>query len=280
MFHYDPGFHLDRLVRLQITLHRWRRSILLYRGYNIAELASKRLHGVLLSPDEGRAANKAQGKSSVKDITNHTIGSRAAQPVLPRLPPRAHPMAVCCGVVRRLSPSITTRSTSTIAPAMIASYRLVAKMRPSPPWPTSTRSPPFIYPRNDLSYSANFLRMMSGAGRGIRDQSGLEKAVDRIPDAACRPRAECLDLDCRLPVPRAPPVRCNSPPASPRCGAQPRAPTRPVNMLTRSAASRNPGLPVPGEGQAGPHPPDGLRHRVYKNYDPRAKVIARPATRC
>jgi len=97
---------------------------------------------------------------------------------------------------------------------------LVAKMRPSPPWPTSTRSASPSLSAHDLSYSANFLRMMfSVRPREIRDQSVLEKAVDRILMLHADHEQNASTRLSASPVPRAPTRSPASPRHRRRCGA-------------------------------------------------------------
>src|SRR5918996_905636 len=162
MFTYDPGFTSTGSCGSQITYIDGDEGILLYRGYNIAELA-----------EQSDFMEVAYLLMVHEQLSTFFRGFRRD----------AHPMAVCCGVVGALS-AFYHDSLDIHDPhqRMVASYRLVAKM------PTIAAmaykysvGQPFVYPRNDLSYAANFLRMMfSVPAEEYEINPVLEKAVDRI----------------------------------------------------------------------------------------------------
>ena len=102
----------------------------------------------------------------------------------------AHPMAIMCGVVGALA-AFYHDSTDINDPVQreIASHRLVAKMPTiaAMAYKYSTGQP-FVYPRNELGYTENFLRMMLfGAGRGVQGQSGAGQGAGHHLHPACRP---------------------------------------------------------------------------------------------
>ncbi len=279
MFTYDPGFTSTGSCGSKITYIDGDEGLLLHRGYNISELAEQSdFMEVAYLLMKGELPNKAQKDKFVKDITNHTMVHEQLSQFYRGFRRDAHPMAICCGVVGALS-AFYHDSLDIHDPhqRMVASYRLVAKM------PTIAAmaykysvGQPFVYPRNDLSYAANFLRMMfSVPAEEYEVNPIVEKAMDRILMLHADHEQNASTSTVRLAGSSGANRSPASPPASPRCGARAMAArTKPSSTCcTRSAASRNPGLPVPREGQGRPHPPDGLRHRVYKNYDPRAKVM-------
>ena len=199
MFTYDPGFTSTGSCGSKITYIDGDEGVLLYRGYNIAELAEQSdFMECCYLLMKGELPNKAQKEKFVRDITNHTMVHEQLSQFYRGFRRDAHPMAVCCGVVGALS-AFYHDSLDIHDPhqRMIASYRLVAKM------PTIAAmaykysvGQPFVYPRNDLSYSGQLpAHDVLGAGRGIRDQSGAREGGRPHPDAPCRPRAERLDLD-------------------------------------------------------------------------------------
>jgi citrate synthase len=184
MFTYDPGFTSTGSCGSKITYIDGDEGVLLYRGYNIAELAEQSDHmEVCYLLMKGELPTKSQKEKFVRDITMHTMVHEQLSQFYRGFRRDAHPMAVCCGVVGALS-AFYHDSLDIHDPhqRMVASYRLVAKM------PTIAAmaykysvGQPFVYPRNDLSYAANFLRMMfSVPAEEYEVNPVLEKAVDRI----------------------------------------------------------------------------------------------------
>src|SRR5204862_4650237 len=185
MFTDDPGFTSTGSCGSKITYIDGDEGVLLYRGYNIAELAEQSdfMECCYLLMN-GELPSKPQKDKFVRDITNHTMVHEQISTFYRGFRRDAQPMAVCCGVVGALS-AFYHDSLDIHDPyqRMGASYRLVAKM------PTIAAmaykysvGQPFVYPRNDLSYSANFLRMMfSVPAEEYEINPVLEKAMDRIP---------------------------------------------------------------------------------------------------
>src|SRR5260221_9706298 len=183
-FTYDPGFMATAACRSSITYIDGDEGVLLYRGFPIEELAAKsdfmEVSYLLLFGELPTAEQKTQ---FVYDITHHTMVHEQISSFFHGFRRDAHPMAIMCGVVGALS-AFYHDSTDIHDPyqRMVASYRLVAKM------PTIaamafkySQGQPFMYPRNDLSYAANFLRMMfSVPAEEYEINPVLEKAVDRI----------------------------------------------------------------------------------------------------
>ena len=245
MFTYDPGFTSTGSCASKITYIDGDEGVLLYRGYNIAELAEQSdfMECCYLLMN-GELPSKAQKDKFVKDITQPHDGARAAQQFYRGFRRDAHPMAVCCGVVGALS-AFYHDSLDIHDPhqRMVASYRLIAKM------PTIAAmaykysvGQPFVYPRNDLVLRRQLpAHDVLGSGRGIRGQPGHREGDGPHPDAARRPRAERLDLD------RAPrrllgrqPVRLHRRRHRLAVGPEPRRRQRgrASTCCTRSAASR------------------------------------------
>src|SRR3977135_2486975 len=183
-FTYDPGFMATAACRSSITYIDGDEGILLYRGYPIQELAAKsdfmEVSYLLLYGELPTAKQKEQ---FVYDIIHHTMVHEQISTFFRGFRRDAHPMAIMCGVVGALS-AFYHDSTDIHDPhqRMVASYRLIAKM------PTIAAmaykysvGQPFMYPKNDLSYAANFLRMMfSVPAEEYEINPVLEKAVDRI----------------------------------------------------------------------------------------------------
>src|SRR5271155_3274199 len=161
-FTYDPGFMATAACRSSITYIDGDQGILMYRGYPIEQLASRsdflEVAYLLLNGDLPTAPQKAQ---FVSDITHHTMVHEQITTFFRGFRRDAHPMAVMCGVVGALS-AFYHDSTDVHDPRqrVVASFRLLAKM------PTIaamafkyTLGQPFIYPKNSLKFAENFLHM-------------------------------------------------------------------------------------------------------------------------
>ncbi|HUN51629.1 MAG TPA: citrate/2-methylcitrate synthase, partial [Candidatus Sulfotelmatobacter sp.] len=183
-FTYDPGFTSTASCESKITYIDGDAGVLLYRGYPIEELADHSdfpevcyllLNGELPSP--------AQKTKFEHDITMHTMVHEQITTFFRGFRRDAHPMAVMCGVVGALS-AFYHDSTDIHDPRqrLVASHRLIAKM------PTLaamahkyTIGQPFMYPRNALKYSENFLYMCFGVPcEEYEINPILAKAIDRI----------------------------------------------------------------------------------------------------
>ena len=222
---------------------------LLYRGYPIEQLAVQlRLPRDLLPAAERRAAERRQQKDEFVEPRDAPHDGQRADAVLPaRLPPRRAPDG---GDDRawsaRCRRSITTRSTSTIPQHReISAIRLIAKM------PTLVAmaykysiGQPFMYPRNDLSYAANFMRMMFATPcEEYKVNDVLVRALDRIFILHADHEQNASTSTVRLCGSSGTNPFAASPPASPACGARrTAAPTRRRSTCStrsrRRAASR------------------------------------------
>src|SRR6266404_5276666 len=184
MFTYDPGFTSTGSCGSKITYIDGDEGILLYRGYNIAELAEQSdfMECCYLLMN-GELPNKAQKEKFVRDVTNHTMVHEQLSQFFRGFRRDAHPMAVMCGVVGALS-AFYHDSTDIHDPRqrMVASYRMIAKM------PTIAAmaykysvGQPFIYPKNSLSFAENFLHMMFAVPcEEYNVNPVLVRAMDRI----------------------------------------------------------------------------------------------------
>ncbi|MCZ6522590.1 MAG: citrate synthase, partial [Alphaproteobacteria bacterium] len=183
-FTYDPGFTATASCESKITYIDGDAGVLLYRGYPIEELADNSnfmevcyllLHGELPNRDEFDEFEHA--------ITMHTMVHEQLIQLYRGFRRDAHPMAIMVGVTGALS-AFYHDSTDINDPyqRMVASHRMIAKM------PTIAAiaykysvGQPFIYPRNDLSYSENFLQMLFAVPcEDYQVSPVLARAIDRI----------------------------------------------------------------------------------------------------
>ncbi|HUE45878.1 MAG TPA: citrate/2-methylcitrate synthase, partial [Aestuariivirgaceae bacterium] len=184
VFTYDPGFTSTASCESKITFIDGDEGILLYRGYPIDQLAE---HGDFIETCYlllyGELPDRAQRKEFESAITYHTMINEQMTRFFSGFRRDAHPMAVMVAVVGAMS-AFYHDSTDITDPWQreVASRRMIAKL------PTIAAmaykyhvGQPFVYPRNELSYAANFLRMcFSVPCEEYRVNPVLARAMDRI----------------------------------------------------------------------------------------------------
>jgi citrate synthase len=280
IFTYDPGFTSTASCESDITYIDGDKGILLYRGYPIDQLAEHSsflevcyllLHGELPNAQAGKAFNES--------ITMHTMVHEQLATFFRGFRRDAHPMAVMCGVVGALS-AFYHDSTDITDPRQreIASHRLIAKM------PTLaamaykyTIGQPFVYPLNHLGYTENFLRMTFAVpAEEYKVNPVLAKALDTIFILHADHEQNASTSTVRLAGSSgANPFACIA--AGIAClwgpahgGANEAA----LKMLEEIGSVDR----IPEFIKRAKDPKDDFRlmgfgHRVYKNFDPRAKAM-------
>ena len=280
MFTLDPGFTSTASCESQITYIDGDNGVLLYRGYPIDQLAdnSSFLETCYLLLN-GELPSKAELDDYTHTITHHTMLHTQLDRFFECYRRDAHPMAVMVGTVGALS-AFYHDSTDINDPMqrMIATHRLIAKM------PTIAAraykysvGQPFISPRNDLSYSENFLRMCFAVpAEDYEVNPVLAKAMDKIFILHADHEQNASTSTVRLAGSSgANPFACIA--AGIAClwgpshgGANEAA----LNMLREiGSVDRIPEFVRRAKDKNDPFRLMGFGHRVYKNYDPRAKVM-------
>ena len=283
MFTYDPGFLSTASCQSAITFIDGDKGELLYRGYPIEQLATncdflETCHLLLY----GELPNAQRKQDFTHTVTHHTMVHEQMQFFLRGFRRDAHPMAVLTGLVGALS-AFYHDSTDINNPEHreVAAIRLIAKM------PTLVAmaykygiGQPFLYPQNDLSYAGNFLRMMFGTPcEDYKVNPVLERAMDRIftlhadheQNASTSTVRLCGSSGTNPFAAIAAGVACLWGPA--HGGANEAC----LNMLEQIQA--NGGIAKVGEFMEQVKDKNsnvklmGFGHRVYKNYDPRAKLM-------
>jgi len=279
-FTFDPGFTSTASTESAITYIDGDAGILLYRGYPIEDLAE---HGnfmetcyVLLY---GKLPNQGELADFEHRITYHTMVHEQLMNLYRGFRRDAHPMAIMMGVAGALS-SFYHDSTDINDPhqRMVASYRMIAKI------PTIAAmaykysiGQPFIYPRNDLGYAENFLRMCFGVPcEDHVSNPVITRAMDRIFILHADHEQNASTSTVRLAGSSgANPFGCIA--AGIAClwgpahgGANEAA----LNMLQEiGSVDRIPEYVRKAKDKDDPFRLMGFGHRVYKNYDPRARVM-------
>jgi citrate synthase len=284
MFTFDPGFTSTASCESKITYIDGDEGVLLHRGYPIDQLAQHssfmEVAYLLLN---GELPSKAQHDEFTHTISRHTMLHEQLATFYRGFRRDAHPMAIMCGVVGALS-AFYHDSTDINDPVQrkIASHRLIAKM------PTIAAmaykysvGQPFIYPDNSLSYVGNFMRMTFGvpAEPYIVDPI-IEKAMDIIFILHADHEQNASTSTVRLAGSSgANPFACIA--AGIAClwgpahgGANEAA----LEMLREiGTPSRIPEFVAKAKDKNSGFRLMGFGHRVYKNYDPRAKVMQKTA---
>ena len=285
-FTYDPGFTSTAACESAITYIDGDEGILLHRGYPIDQLAERstfmEVAYLLLNGD---LPQKAELDHFSYTIMRHTMLHEQLAQFYRGFRRDAHPMAIMCGVVGALS-AFYHDSTDITDPKqrMIASHRLIAKM------PTIAAmaykysvGQPFIYPQNELSYTGNFLRMTFGVpAEPYEVNPVVEQAMRTIFILHADHEQNASTSTVRLAGSSgANPFACIA--AGIAClwgpahgGANEAA----LNMLREvGKPERIPEYIARAKDKDDPFRLMGFGHRVYKNYDPRAKVMQATADR-
>lgn len=280
VFSYDPGFLSTAACKSKITFIDGEQGQLLYRGYPIAQLAEKcdfieiaylLLHGELPSVSEKEAFNK--------HINNHTMVHEQLRHFFNGFRRDAHPMAIMVGVVGALSAFYhESLDINNQEHRMLAASRLIAKM------PTLaamcykySTGLPFMYPENGLSYTENFLHMMFGVPTETkRPNPVLARALDKIFILHADHEQNASTSTVRLAGSTgANPYACISAGIAALWGpAHGGANEACLNMLHEIGdISHIKKYIEKAKDLNDPFRLMGFGHRVYKNYDPRAKVM-------
>jgi citrate synthase len=280
MFTYDPGFTSTASCESKITYIDGDQGILLHRGYAIDELAEHSDYmEVCYLLLYGELPDRKQKDQFVHDISHHTMLHEQIAQFYRGFRRDAHPMAIMCGVVGALS-AFYHDSTDISDPhqRMVASYRLVAKMPTIAAWAYKySLGQPFMYPRNELTHAENFLQMMfSVPAEDYKMNPVLAKAMDRIFILHADHEQNASTSTVRLAGSSgANPFACIAAGIASLWGPSHGGANEAVlNMLHEVGSVEN----VSTALKKAKDPDDpfrlmGFGHRVYKNYDPRAKVM-------
>jgi citrate synthase len=283
MFTYDPGFMSTASCQSAITYIDGDKGELLYRGHPIEELAvSCDFMEVCYLILNGEKPTPEQKADFDQQVTRHTMVNEQMQFFMRGFRRDAHPMAVLTGLVGGMSAFYHDSTDITNERHRhISAIRLIAKM------PTLvamaykyTVGQPYIYPQNDLSYTGNFLRMMFATPcEPYVVNDVVERALDRIfilhadheQNASTSTVRLCGSSGTNPFAAIAAGVACLWGPA--HGGANEAC----LNMLEQLQA--NGGVAKVGEFMEKVKDKNsgvrlmGFGHRVYKNYDPRAKLM-------
>jgi len=280
LFTYDPGFLSTASCNSTITYIDGDAGVLLYRGYPIEQLAAHcdflEVCYLLLN---GELPNATQKNEFVTTVMRHTMVHEQISRFFSGFRRDAHPMATMVGVVGALSAFYhDALDINNAEHRKISAFRLIAKL------PTITAmaykysvGQPFMYPRNDLSYTANFMRMMFAVpSEDYKSNDVLVRALDRIFILHADHEQNASTSTVRLAGSSgANPFACISAGIAclwgPAHGGANEAclqmleeigDVTKVGDFIKKVKDKNSGVRLMGFG-----------HRVYKNHDPRAKLM-------
>ena len=284
VFTYDPGFTSTAACDSTITYIDGDAGELLHRGYPIDQLASKSHYlEVCFLLLYGHLPEATELESFETLVTNHTMLHEQMVHLFRGFRRDAHPMAIMTGVVGAMS-AFYHDSTDINDPHQreVASIRLIAKM------PTIaamafkyTIGQPFEYPRNDLDYASNFLRMCFAVpAEDYEVNPILARAMDRIFTLHADHEQNASTSTVRLASSSgANPFACIAAGIAclwgPAHGGANQACLEMLNEI--GTAERIPEFIARAKDKNDPFRLMGFGHRVYKNIDPRAKVLKESA---
>ena len=284
IFTYDPGFKSTASCESKITYIDGEKGVLLYRGYPIEQLAEKsNFLEVCYLIMYGELPTRKQNDNFINMIAHHTMVHEGFRDFIKGFRPDAHPMAVMVGMIGAMSAFYhDSTDVDDLICQEVSAHRLIAKM------PTIaamaykyTKGQPFVYPRNDLGYAENYLHMMYSV-------PAEEYKVDPL-------HAKALDLILILHAEHEQNASTSTVRLAGSSGANPfAAASAGVGCLWGPAhgganeavlimldqigtVDRIPGFIDRAKDKNDPFRLMGFGHRVYKNYDPRAKIIRKMA---
>ncbi|MEJ1976708.1 MAG: citrate synthase [Acetobacteraceae bacterium] len=280
IFTYDIGYGATAACESAITYIDGDVGVLLHRGYPIEQLAEKstflEVAYLLLN---GELPNKAERAAFDNGVMRHTMLHEQLRSFYSGFRRDAHPMAVMCGVVGALSAFYhDSLDINNEEHRRISAFRLIAKLPTIAAWTYKYNiGQPFVYPRNDLGYAENFLYMMNAVpAEPYTVNPVLARAMDRIFILHADHEQNASTSTVRLAGSTgANPFACIAAGIASLWGpAHGGANEAVLKMLGEighvdnipafiaKVKDKNSGVRLMGFG-----------HRVYKNYDPRAKIL-------
>ncbi len=280
IFTYDPGYGATASCESKITYIDGDVGILEYRGYPIEQLAENstflEVCYLLLN---GELPNPAQSAEFELGVMRHTMLHEQIRSFYNGFRRDAHPMAIMCGVVGALSAFYhDSLDINDPESRRISAFRLVAKLPTIAAWAYKySIGQPFMYPRNDLTYAENFLYMVYGVpAEEYKVNPILSKAMDLIMILHADHEQNASTSTVRLAGSTgANPFACIAAGIASLWGPSHGGANEAVlKMLSEIGHVDNiPAFLADVKDKDNHTKLMGFGHRVYKNYDPRAKLI-------
>ena len=279
---YDPAFTNTASCRSKITYIDGDKGILRYRGYPIEELAEKSsyLEAAYLIV-KGELPDSRHFAAWRQNITVHTMVHEHIKNFMEGFRYDAHPMGMLCGTIAALSTFYPDAANiEDLESRRLQTRRLIGKVPTLAAWAyRHTRGLPYVYPDNELSYTGNLLSMLFKMTEvKYKPNPVLEKAIDVLFILHADHEQNCSTNAMRsVGSSQVDPYSATAAAIAALYGPlHGGANEAVVRMLMQIGATKN----IPdairkvkaGEGRL-----MGFGHRVYKNYDPRAKILKKMA---
>ena len=282
----DPGFKNTGSTKSAITYLDGENGILRYRGYSIEELAENASFlEVTYLIIHGELPNKAQYEAFCKEITEHTLVHEEIKNILDGFPSKAHPM----GVLSSLISSLTAFYPESLDPnrsseeVHLSIIRIIAKMPTLASWAFKNEiGHPVNYPDNELDYCSNFLRMMFAIpSEQYKTDSVLSDALNKLLILHAEHEQNCSTSTVRI-VGSSHASLYSSVSAGisalwgPLHGGANQAVIEMLEAIRADGGDVEKYM-AKAKDKNDPFRLMGFGHRVYKNFDPRAKIIKKAA---
>jgi len=283
---YDPGYKNTGATKSAITFLDGEEGILRYRGYPIEQLAEQASFlEVAYLLIYGSLPTQAEFESFRYEITQHSLVHEDVRKILDGFPSAAHPMGILASIVC----SLTAFYPKSIAPQMSAEelnlniVRLIAKLPTIAAWSyKNSVGHPFVYPRNELDYTANFLYMMFSYPTEQYEQNPVVvSALNKLLILHADHEQNCSTSTVRL-VGSSNASLYGSVSAGinalwgPLHGGANQEVIEMLEAIERDGGDTSKFI-AKAKDKEDPFRLMGFGHRVYKNFDPRAKIIKKAA---
>jgi citrate synthase len=280
VFTFDPGYGETASCESRITFIDGGKGILLHRGYPISQLAEQgsflEIAYLLLN---GELPTRAQNEDFISTIKSHTLLHEQIRNFFNGFRRDAHPMAILCGTVGALSAfyhegtDISNEGSRTLS-----AMRLIAKLPTIAAWAYKyTQGEAFVYPRNDLNYAENFLSMMfAHPSEPYTVNPVLARAMDRILILHADHEQNASTSTVRLAGSTgANPFACIAAGIAALWGPAHGGANEAVLKMLAEIGNRDniPDFIAKVKDKNSGVRLMGFGHRVYKNFDPRAKIM-------
>ena len=282
----DKGFKNTGSTKSSITFLNGEEGVLRYRGYSIEELSS---HSSFLEVSYlliyGELPSNEQLKDFSNEISSHTLVHEDVKSILDGFPSRAHPMGVLSSLVSSLTAFYPksldpNRSIEEINGTII---RLIAKLPTLAAWSYKNRMrQPVMYPKNNLDYTSNFLHMMFGLPTSDSDVNPIvAKALDKLLILHADHEQNCSASTVRIVGSSHASLYASVSAGiaalwGPLHGGANQAVIEMLEEIKNHGGDINQFINK-AKDKSDPFRLMGFGHRVYKNFDPRAKIIKKAA---
>jgi citrate synthase len=282
MLSYDPAFTNTASCRSGVTLIDGERGILRYRGYPIEQLAEQSTYletAYLLI--YGELPTRGELEGWIDNITRHTMLHENTKKLMDGFHHDAHPMGILVSTVAALSTFYPdARDIFNAESRALQAYRLIGKMPTIAAYAYRHRlGMPYVHPDNDLSYTGNFLNMLFRmAEHKYQVDPVLERALDILFILHADHEQNCSANVMRsIGSSHADPFVATAGAAAALYGPLHGGANEAVLRMLREIGSKDRVPAFIKRVKAGEGRLMGFGHRVYKNYDPRAKIIKETA---